>query len=224
MSKKKQAAFIVSGKAMTIGICVVLCALVWMFALGIWVGRGTTPLGFKIYSLKEDLESLLQTSENKENTFETESDIGSKKTDLEFYETLKRPQSGTEIRRIPITPEPASKAPVVPEVKKRRVPDKNVPDKTTDQVKSTVPTPTVPSTADKPYTIQVASIKKMAAADKLVEEFKAKGLPAYHVKANIPGKGTWYRIRVGAYQNKGAAAATVKQLKGMNYTPMVVKR
>lgn len=54
---------------------------------------------------------------------------------------------------------------------------------------------------NKTYTIQVAASKEKDAAQRLVNLLIKKGHPAYLVSENIPGKGLWYRVRIGHYHD-----------------------
>ena len=49
------------------------------------------------------------------------------------------------------------------------------------------------------FAVQVASTKSLDYAEHQVAHYKKKGYNAYHVKANIPDKGTWYRICLGNF-------------------------
>jgi len=62
--------------------------------------------------------------------------------------------------------------------------------------------------AEKPeaiYTIQVASFPEKASAEELVKKLKEKKWQAYMESAEIPGKGTYWRVYVGKYSNKEQA-------------------
>ena len=59
----------------------------------------------------------------------------------------------------------------------------------------------------KTFCFQVSSWKRENIAKQEVARIKKKGHDAFYVKANIPGKGTWYRVRVG-YFNSIAEAQT----------------
>src|SRR5262245_21577437 len=62
------------------------------------------------------------------------------------------------------------------------------------------------------YTIQVESAPSEAEARSSVARLRAQGLEAYWVKAEIPGIGVRYRIRVGRYQYLAQARAKADQL------------
>ena len=53
-------------------------------------------------------------------------------------------------------------------------------------------------------------------------ELRKKGYQAYQIRSEVAGKGVWYRIRVGAFEERAAAAKMLARLKGDKYTGMVV--
>jgi len=62
------------------------------------------------------------------------------------------------------------------------------------------------------FAIQIASPTSEAEANNLIEELKTKGIEAYLVKSEVPGKGTRYRVRVGKFNSMQDAKATGNQL------------
>ena len=70
----------------------------------------------------------------------------------------------------------------------------------------------------------MASLRDPKAADRMVAELKKKGFPAYRRMAKIAGKGTWYRVRVGAYTSKQEAGRTLGRLNKSQVKGMVVLR
>ncbi|MDX2033057.1 MAG: SPOR domain-containing protein, partial [Blastocatellia bacterium] len=55
------------------------------------------------------------------------------------------------------------------------------------------------------YTIQIASAPTESEARELIAELRGKGIEAYCVKAEVPGKGTRYRVRIGRFRTQGEA-------------------
>ena len=55
------------------------------------------------------------------------------------------------------------------------------------------------------YTVQVASFPDKASAEEMERAFKAKRYPAYTEEVQIPGKGTWYRVKIGKFTTQGEA-------------------
>ncbi|MCI0387240.1 MAG: YCF48-related protein [Acidobacteria bacterium] len=62
------------------------------------------------------------------------------------------------------------------------------------------------------FTIQVESSPSEAEAKSSIATLKAKGTEAYWVKAEVPGKGTRYRIRIGKYKSQAEAKARADKL------------
>lgn len=247
MAKRGEATFIASGKGLIVTLLVVVATAVWMFILGIWVGRETAPIRFRIHNVQTELSELENTDSPSKPPLDEGADIGEKRAALDFYEELKgkkarlpAPAPKPEGKSEKSSPAKASAAKAsAAKVKKRRVPLKQKAKSTlepaTAQVPSSPPKPAksaekIEKTEPKnesgsaPYTIQVASVTASAAADKIVGNLKDSGVDAFHIKTLIPGKGTWYRVRVGHYREKKSAAAMVDRLKKMNFQPMVVKK
>jgi DedD protein len=56
------------------------------------------------------------------------------------------------------------------------------------------------------FTIQVGASKDRTEAQRLVQRARAAGLKAYVTEAELGAKGTWYRVRVGAFKDKDSAS------------------
>ena len=76
----------------------------------------------------------------------------------------------------------------------------------------------------RPMTLQVASLKDGAAADRIVQGLVAKGFEAYRVVADLPNKGRWFRVRVGAFKDADEAVLIKRKLKKEGREPILVKR
>lgn len=63
------------------------------------------------------------------------------------------------------------------------------------------------------YTVQVASCKHRSDADTLAGTLRSKGYPVFVVPADIPGKGRWYRVRVGTFNTRQQAREFGENLK-----------
>jgi cell division septation protein DedD len=70
------------------------------------------------------------------------------------------------------------------------------------------------------YTVNIASFKDKDNADQLMKELVERGYEAFVEKANIPQKGTWYRVAMGHFSSRGEALAFAQGLKekGVNYS------
>lgn len=55
------------------------------------------------------------------------------------------------------------------------------------------------------YTVQIGASQDRNEAQRMQNKARAAGLKPYVVEAHLGGKGTWYRVRVGAFKDKAAA-------------------
>jgi len=187
-----------------------------MFVLGVLVGRGTAPVQFDIEALQKELialkESIIKQEQEK---LKTDAPLTQKKQELDFYEALKgaKPEEKLKIESV----EKSGSKPA--EIKKNQAlkPKKQLP---TARKKKTRSNPPAPNGA---YTVQVASTQDAGAAEGVVKKLRKKGYRAYKVRADIAGKGTWYRVRVGGVDSRVDAERLLKRLAGQGYKGMVVK-
>lgn len=203
----------------------------WMFGLGVWVGRGTAPLRFDIAKLETELAEmkarLLQ--EEQQRTALTQEAAGDW-ANLDFYEALKK--SGDDPLPDPGGPRDAGEAAAVRSETAR--PKMSLKEATRTAVRppppvnapqpATPPATAAPPAADGELTIQVASLKDPADAARLVVSLQAKGFAAYRVTGQIPGTGTWYRVRVGAFKDRTSAQVVLERLKKEKFGGLVVSR
>lgn len=68
------------------------------------------------------------------------------------------------------------------------------------------------------YTIQVGSYNSAAQAEERVSRLNASGIEARVVKAEIPRRGTWYRVQAGRFASHEEAARYGAQIKGKGAT------
>lgn len=91
------------------------------------------------------------------------------------------------------------------------------------QAKPASPSPppaAIPDTGT--LTIQVAATKDADAAERIIANLRKEGYPAYLSRIVVPGKGLWFRIRVGSYQTREQAADDIARLIQAKQTPMLV--
>lgn len=74
------------------------------------------------------------------------------------------------------------------------------------------------------FTLQVASLRERAAAERIIKKLKQAGHPAYQTVSQSSSNGTWYRVRVGAYQTRKAAETALGGFKGSGYQPIVIQQ
>lgn len=77
------------------------------------------------------------------------------------------------------------------------------------------------------YTIQLGSHKSVEEAKNFAEGFLARGYKPLINEVDVPGKGNWYRVSIGAFQSKDAAKAYIKSeqslFNGYSYVITIIK-
>jgi cell division septation protein DedD len=190
-------------------ICAV-CGVV--FAVGVLVGRGNAPVRFDIPDLKQRLDNLQKKAYQEEiDRYQIEGKPSETKKPLKYREALKETKPPKKAKA-PASPPAESMPPKqVQKPKPPEVSEPKTPDRSASRETDTL-------------TLQVASMKDAESADELVQRLKDQGFDAYRVAADIPGKGTWHRVRVGAFSDRSAAMAVAAKLKKMGKAPIIVKR
>jgi cell division protein FtsN len=195
---KKKFALQLTRKGVGLLVCLIVLISAWTFTLGILVGRDTAPVKFDIKKLEKRLAAL-KASDLKEKLkrFKISSnDAEEKNPELGFHEALKTPKSDIQL------PAPIPK----------QVLDKIKP-ATPPKAAAAKPEKSEPTESQKEFAVQVASTKDLKDADRLISRLKTKGYPAYKVLGKVPGKGIWFRIRVGPYKGKDEAKKALAKLK-----------
>jgi cell division protein FtsN len=212
----------------------------WMFFLGLLVGRGYAPIEFDTTLLQKELAGISEKWRNQEKKdLEQYADHLDTKADLEFYEELKtvEPQNpepmeeaapeGPEILPVKKSLAKATKAQISldPEVPTKPSDETGDPEETAGPVKSVKP---VTVQEERPedlkfhWTVQVSSVKDPAAAERMVAALKGQGYSAYSVKAETPGVGIFYRVRVGPFKDKNMADLQMSELKRTGYDAFLI--
>lgn len=62
------------------------------------------------------------------------------------------------------------------------------------------------------FSVQVASSKERKEAEAIRAKLAEKGFAAYIVESTVPGKGTWYRVKVGKQMDQAAASDMASML------------
>ncbi len=196
-------------KGTAVWICIISFVSIWMFVLGIFVGRGTAPVKFDIEKLQKELVALKEAVLKEEKKrLKIDPDTGTGKIDMSFYEALKDTKKNI---RSSDTPPP-----------KKEQSEKKVDVLPLPQKIKTASTGHA-GTGDG-FAIQVASLKDLKSADEIVKQLKAKGYPAYTTTAKIPERGIWYRVRIGKFKDRFEAGDMLSRLKKDKFKPIVVRK
>jgi cell division septation protein DedD len=205
-------------KGVFLGICLIFFISAWMFVLGILVGRGTAPVHFDIEVLQKELialkESIIKQAQEKERA---ETPAIEKSQKLDFYEALKDSKKAEKVEFKNGEARPPAPSPGKIEDKTGTPPKKQL-----FSMKKKTKSKATPSQKGA-YAVQVASTKEATEAEALVKKLNSNGYRAYTIKAEIPGKGTWYRVRVGGFTSSAEADKATDKLATLGYKGMVVK-
>lgn len=213
-----------------IGLTLFVCA--WMFVLGILVGREMVPVKFDIEKLQNDLAALKEAVIKKElDQYKIDSNTDDSKTKMGFYETLKKTGGEARLENDTIERQEKSEPKKTASLQKKKMPTQKTGPapkvKTLDSKKATQNNPPAVEKHERAgdkFTIQVASLKDSGVADKLVSRLKKRGYPAYRSIGKVPGKGIWYRVRVGYFDSRSEAGPTLKRLKKEKVDGIIVQR
>lgn len=189
----------------------------WMFFLGVLVGRGTSPVNFDIDDLGKKIARLKKMALKAEEMKAQEADPVSPdvKSELEFYEALKTAEKRDPLvlaRREPKvdikteTTRQSQPSSAIPNITAKT--EKSLDSKKNNEVKTKAPDNESEINIEKTgrqYSIQVASLKDQAEADRLVEKYKARGYRAYRASAEVRNSGVWHRVRIGPFTNQSEA-------------------
>lgn len=224
----------VSRKGLLIWIGLIVFISFWMFILGVMVGRGTAPVNLETGHLEQELAELKarMLKEKQEAALSAADGQTDEKPQLGFYEALKNPGRDTTfqaaepakpVRRKPAAAKPAAPA-ASPRPKTTPPPARGSKSKIKPPVASKTDSGSKPSPASTPghFTVQVASVQDIKGAERMVARLRAKGYRAYQIRSDVAGKGTWYRIRVGGFEDRRAAENMLRKLKNDKFGGIVV--
>ncbi|HEV8324612.1 MAG TPA: SPOR domain-containing protein [Myxococcota bacterium] len=75
---------------------------------------------------------------------------------------------------------------------------------------------------DSRWTVQVGSYSTREEADEVLGRLAKKGYVPYLVTADVPGRGRWYRVRVGDFGNRTAALSMKEKIDAFTPEPSFV--
>ena len=67
--------------------------------------------------------------------------------------------------------------------------------------------PASPAGKEGGYQLQVSSFRTQNEAAHFSDQLRARGHKAYVVEAHVPGRGTWYRVRIGPFPSQAQASS-----------------
>ncbi|MGC9967119.1 MAG: SPOR domain-containing protein [Syntrophobacteraceae bacterium] len=198
-----------TGKLVFYGSSFVL-ALCFMFALGIFVGRGAAVVGPDDTSVKGGFLRFLglgkQTGRPSAKAAATWEDPRKILESLKYYEDLTR-KGGVPLAAVPKPPEPVAEVPAAELAKEpAKEPAKHGAASRQQAEKPSAPQAERPQKAElagEQYTLLVASLKETE-AQALIEKLKARGYSP-RVEALDLGTVKWNRILLGSFPSRESA-------------------
>lgn len=194
-----------------------------VFALGVIVGKGlNTEDLFQIRKQEKKSDQLLASSSitiiNNKDEIEPRSETIKKEAKPEIVPERKKTPVKKVVKKDPPPEKTLKKKSVKPE-KKKEIKTENSQESVKEDkyvTKLDYNKPDFPNTDQGgKYTVQLGSFQNIDAAYNLEKKMQEKGYPSFVIKAAIPKKGTWYRVRVGTFQNKEKAVAYAEKLKNI---------
>ena len=80
-----------------------------------------------------------------------------------------------------------------------------------------------PSGREGGYQLQVSSFRTQTEADQFATQLRARNHKAYVMEAHVPGRGTWFRVRIGPFPTQHAAASYRAGFEGREHVvPFIV--
>jgi cell division septation protein DedD len=238
VAKKKPSSLPISPKGKLVWGGLVVFIAGWMFVLGIMVGRGMAPVNLEVGKLEKELadlkakmmdqekakvEAQLSGKESHLPVLEYPEALTSSKKEEPFKSLTKRPPE--KARKVPErTKAPVTKPKPVAKPKPKPKPAPVVKQASSSEPKkATRPKPASQKAVKKGrFSIQVAAVQNVQSAEHLAAKLRKQGYRAYRLRSEVAGKGVWYRVRVGAFEDRGEANRVLAKLRSDNFNGMVV--
>jgi cell division protein FtsN len=207
--------FDLTRKEVCLWLGVAFLVMVWMFTLGVMVGRGLSPVRFDVEKLTKELMDLKEQalSRGKQGR---DVETASKSTQLGFYDALTGKKEEARLR---------SKANEKPS---KRLVESQTPGKAeSTTLRKALEKPMPASDQQGPsagtLTLQVASLRDSTGAAEMVSYLRSKGYSAYQVTTEVPGKGNYHRVRVGHFKDRSAARQAAAGLRQEKLEPFIIQ-
>lgn len=236
MAKKNPSGMHISRKGMLVWGGLIVFVAGWMFVLGIMVGRGMAPVNLEVGKLEKELADLKAKMLAQEKA-KVEAKISGEDGDLPelgYPEALTSAKKEEPFKSLPKSP-PVKARPAPKPAGKSKVEPKPAPKPKSKPAPVVKPTPPAkPKSAPPPkpaprtvvqkgrFSIQVAAVQNAQSAEQLAAKLRKQGYRAYRLRSEVAGKGVWYRVRVGAFEDRGEANRVLAKLKADNFNGMVI--
>ncbi len=235
VAKKNPSGIYMSRKGMLVWGCLIVFVAGWMFVLGIMVGRGQAPVNLEMGKLEKELADLKAKMLAQEKA-KVEAQISGKESNLpelgypEALTSAKKEEPFKSLpKKVPATARPVPAPPEKIEAKPKPAPKpapKPEPTVRPTPSKPKSPPPSEPATRTAArkgrFSVQVAAVQNVRSAELLAAKLRKQGYRAYQIRSEVAGKGVWYRVRVGAFEDRAEADRVLAKLKADKFGGMVV--
>jgi cell division protein FtsN len=167
-----------------------LVALLWMFLLGLFVGKGINPASINFAEIKKRMidqgvwPGTGKTHQGEETSLDKKTRNHIPLEDLEFYEKLAKKKANFQKENKEGTP---------------------------PQQAATSQKQQRPATGK--FSVQLASFKEFASAKKFAARFKDLKPQATIREVDLAHRGRWYRVQIGTLSSRDEATALAKRFK-----------
>ncbi|SHK31693.1 Sporulation related domain-containing protein [Desulfatibacillum alkenivorans DSM 16219] len=238
-AKTRDRDFRFTRKEFFVFVLFVFASMAAMFTLGIYVGRGQSPMTFDIEAMQKELAGLkaavIRAEKAQAEALEKEL---ARKSEYDFFQQVKNPSADYSFpQEENITPESddSSGTPVHLRANKR---PENVQEAAPLQAakqSQPPPAPAVPAqpAASQPaageesydfWTVQVAAVLHQQDGARMVDKFLKMGYPAYMLEAHPEPGRTIYRVRMGHFKSRKEAEALTRRLSKDWNDYLIVKK
>jgi hypothetical protein len=196
-------------------LCIALVSI-WMFFLGITVGRNTCPVRFDTEPIMTQLSQWIESDISQQKEYAKTVNSQDKKPEINILESLK----DTNVDLIPHAQKEKQLS------SNLEIPEKELITKRSTK-KRTIGHFALSSEVNLPdlsdcVTLQTAALKNPHAAVEMAKKLKDMGFPAYTASINLPQKGLWHRVRVGTFSSVQKARQMKDSLLKKNIDSIIV--
>ena len=165
----------------------------------------------------------LELEEKKAKSISEVQEQDSKHAELTFYEKLAaaEPEKPAEEPALELEPAESAQAAQLkqaeqdkPEIEEKRV--EREPEPAKPKINNSIPGANDGPARSGDYTIQVSSFQSAEEGMAFASSLERKGFRPYVVSAKIPGRGTWYRVRLGRFSNEAGARVAKESLAALD--------
>jgi len=232
-NKTRQDQFVFSRRAILFWGASFAVVAVWIFVLGVLVGRGLIFHSQAYKNIEKRIGEFRSSGPPAVTVAPEAEEEGASEPKLTFYKSLSTGRIQENLTSLKKSKPPARPAPQSISDKKP-IREKEIKTFSKPAVKNDKPavrpqsreTPLAkpPARAEgENYTIQVAAITDMERAKKLVASLRKKGHPAYFYEARNKSR-RYYRIRVGRYKTRREAETSMILLRKIGHHGMFISR